>query len=228
MITLLATTARKRGSSGVHESDGALVAACIEGRRAAWDVLVERYGRLVYSIPKRYGLSDADADDVFQDVFLIVHQKLDTLRDVSRLSSWLISVSHRESCRVARRQGRYVPLEQDLAKDAEDAPQQAADWERQHCVRRAMRQLGGPCEQLLIALFSGSGRPDYEQIARQLGMKIGSIGPTRARCFKKLEKILIDSGWDHPDDTGNDTPTLSRRETAPPIHDRRSSASFVA
>lgn len=228
MISLLATAARKRGSSRVHESDGALVAACIEGRRTAWDILVERYGRLVYSIPKRYGLSDADADDVFQNVFLIVHQKLGTLRDVSRLSSWLISVAHRESCRVARRQGRYVPLEQDLSKDAENAPQQAADWERQHCIRDAMRQLGGPCEQLLVALFSAPGRPNYEQIAQQLGMKIGSIGPTRARCFKKLEKILIDSGWDHPDDAGDDTPTLSRREAAAPVHDRRSSGSVVA
>ena len=179
MINLLAAANRAR------ESDDTLIAGCLKGQRAAWDALVGRYGRLVYSIPKRYGLSDADAEDVFQDVFLIAHRKLGTLRDLSRLSSWIISVAHRESCRVARRSGRYVSMEHDLTQDAKPPPQEAAAWESQDCLRRALRQLGGRSEQLLVALFSAPGRPNYEQIAQRLGMKTASIGPTRARCFTK-------------------------------------------
>ena len=211
-----------------RESDDTLIAGCLKGQRAAWDALVGRYGRLVYSIPKRYGLSDADAEDVFQDVFLIVHQKLGTLRDLSRLSSWLISVAHRESCRVARRSGRYVSLEHDLTGDAGPPPDQAAAWEGQDCVRRALGQLGGSCEQLLVALFSAPGRPNYEQIGQQLGMKAGSIGPTRARCFRKLEKILIDSGWEPcRNDTADNARARTRPKTAPPAHDHRSAGSVV-
>ena len=44
----------------------------------------------------------------------------------------------------------------------------------------------------MLALFAGSDPPRYEEIAEKLGMKVGSIGPTRVRCFKKLEKILAD------------------------------------
>jgi RNA polymerase sigma factor (sigma-70 family) len=208
MITLLAAANLKNGPAPACENDEAMIAGCVEGQRAAWDALVGRYGRLVYSIPKRYGLSDADADDVFQDVFLIVYRKLGTLCDLSRLSSWLISVAHRESCRVARRSGRYVSMEHDLTQDAEPPRQEAAAWESQDCLRRALRQLGGPSEQLLVALFSAPGRPNYEQIAQRLGMKTSSIGPTRARCFKKLEKILIDSGWEP---RRNDTATTLER-----------------
>lgn len=203
MISLPAVTRAR-------ETDETLIAGCLKGRPAAWDALVGRYGRLVYSIPKRYGLSDADAEDVFQDVFLIVHRKLGTLRELSRLSSWLISVAHRESCRVARQSGRYVSRDHDFTQDAGPPPDQSAAWESQECIRRALDQLGGSCEQLLVALFSAPGRPDYTQIAQQFGMNTGSIGPTRARCFRKLEEILIDLGWEScRDNTDNKARTMT-------------------
>jgi len=177
--------------------DEGLIRRCVDGCRRAWDELIDRYGRLVYSIPKRYGLSAADADDVFQEVFTIVHRRLGSIKDPTRLSAWLITIAHRESCRIGRRAGRYVLLDGDLVDD-DAPPHEAAAWERQHRVRQALRRLGGPCEQLLIELFS-SERPDYQSIARKLGMKVGSIGPTRARCFRKLEPLLAELGI-RPDD----------------------------
>ena len=47
-------------------------------------------------------------------------------------------------------------------------------------------------------LFLEQGAPDYETIAEQLDMKVGSIGPTRARCFRKLEAILLEMGIEAP------------------------------
>ncbi|MCH8314606.1 MAG: sigma-70 family RNA polymerase sigma factor, partial [Planctomycetes bacterium] len=73
---------------------------------------------------------------------------------------------------------------------------QAAQWERQQIVREALDRLGGRCQQLLTALFLAPGTLNYEAIADQLGMKVGSIGPTRARCFEKMEKILREMGLD--------------------------------
>lgn len=66
--------------------------------------------------------------------------------------------------------------------------------ERQHLVRQSLDQLDERCRKLLRALFFDSESKSYEQIAADLGMKIGSIGPTRARCFKGLEKILVKAG----------------------------------
>ncbi len=177
-------------------SDAGLVEACVRGDGRAWNELVERYGRLVYSIPRRYGLSAADAEDVYQEVFTIVHRKLGGLRDPSRLSSWLISTTLRECRRLGRRSPKWEPLEEGSHTGEEPPPEQVADWERQQLVRQALRQLGGPCQRLLTALFSSPGTPDYKLIAAQLGMKPGSIGPTRARCFRKLEKILAELGLD--------------------------------
>ena len=69
----------------MHASDPELIRDCLAGKAAAWDALIETYGRLVYSIPRRYGMTDADADDVTQAVFTILLRKLDTLNEKSQL-----------------------------------------------------------------------------------------------------------------------------------------------
>jgi len=179
-----------------YRSDPALVRACLAGRPEAWRELIDRYGRLVHSIPRRYGWSEADADDVFQIVFAILYRKLDTIRDQRQLSSWLISTTHRECYRIGKRTRRYAQLDRTVPDTAAPSDEQVAVWERQHLVREALRRLGGRCAELLTALFLAPGRPDYQAIAEQLGMKVGSIGPTRSRCFEKLQKILIEMGID--------------------------------
>lgn len=182
--------------------DAALVRACLDGDAGAWDEILRRFGRLVYSIPRRYGFSDADADDVFQCVMTILFRKLDTVRDLDRLSAWLIRTTHRECYRIGKRSGRYAELDRDIEDVNEPCDEDAALWEQRQLVRQGLRRLGGRCEQLLTALFVAPGQPNYEQIARRLGMKVGSIGPTRARCFEKLERILVDLGLGADRDSG--------------------------
>jgi len=183
----------KGSASFVHQSDPELVRACQGGDQRAWRLLIERYGRLVYSIPRRYGLSEADADDVFAAVWAIVFNKLDQLRDLSRLSAWLITATHRESWRVGKQQ-RYEHLDARIADVGSPQDHEAERWEQQHLVRLGLEQLGGRCKDLLEALFLEPGEPSYETVAQRLGMTLGSIGPTRARCFKKLQDILIELG----------------------------------
>lgn len=180
----------------MHRSDPTLIQSCLRGDQAAWDDLVERYGRLVYSIPRRYGLSDEDANDVFQNVFLSTYRSLERLKDQTRLSAWLITTAHRESWRVGKRSDKYPQLDEQIADVAAPGDDVLEDWERQHIVRQGLAILGGRCQQLLEAMFLDSAEPSYEAIALSLGMKIGSIGPTRARCFKKLQGILADLGLD--------------------------------
>lgn len=178
-------------------SDAELIAACLDGRQRAWDELIERYQRLVYSVPRKCRLGDADAEDVVQAVFIQLYRRLESLRDAERLASWLLTTAYRESWRIAREGRRHVG-DGDLVDMPGPVPDDAtvADAERTQLVRQALRALGGRCEALLTALFRENGVPNYEAIARELDMKVGSIGPTRARCFRKLERILLDLGFD--------------------------------
>ncbi|MHC4989845.1 MAG: RNA polymerase sigma factor [Planctomycetota bacterium] len=179
----------------VH-SDPELVARCLRGEQAAWDALVDQYSRLVYSIPRRYGLSESDAADVVQNVFVALFRSLDRLADHTRLSAWLITTAHRESWRVGKRSDTGRELDAIIADVNAPSDEQLATWERQHLVRQGLERLGGSCRELLTALFLEPGEVSYELIAERLGMRVGSIGPTRARCFKKLAKILDGLGFD--------------------------------
>jgi RNA polymerase sigma factor (sigma-70 family) len=179
-------------------SDTPLILKCLAGDEAAWNALVDRYTRLVYSIPRRYGLSDADAADVHQNVFVAAFRHLERLRDHDRLSSWLITTTHRECWRVGRRTRTTGDLDQIIEDVGSPSDEHLEQWEQQDLVRRGLEELGNPCRDLLSALFLEPGEESYESIARRLGMKVGSIGPTRVRCFSKLEAILRRMGLDDP------------------------------
>ena len=141
--TVAAMKTRRHQKAAVIWSDSELIQACRGGNQDAWDELIDRYGRLVYSIPRRYGFCDADAEDVFQDVFTILYRKLDTIRDHARLASWLIRVTHRECYRVGKQSGRYVELDEMIQDVGEPSAPEAAQWERQQIVREALDRLGG-------------------------------------------------------------------------------------
>ena len=178
----------------MFRSDQELVQACLGGESGAWDVMVERYGRLVYSIPVKLGLKEADADDVFQSVMSIVLRHLPSLRDEARLSAWLIRTTYRESWRHARdaQRRRGQLLDETWADASTPTDAQVVRMERQELVRQAMGQLDERCAKLIRAFFFEATPLSYDEIASELGMPVGSIGPTRARCFKKLERLLSD------------------------------------
>ncbi|MBL8878093.1 MAG: sigma-70 family RNA polymerase sigma factor [Phycisphaerales bacterium] len=180
-------------SAPAAQDEHELIQRCLRGEQGAWDALVERYGRLVYSVPAKMGMTASDADDVFQTVFGIVLRKLDTLRDESRLAAWLIRTTYRECWRNRRRAMQYTPVDEHAAASEPDEAE-IEQLERRQIVREALCCLDAKCRRLIEVLFLQAETPDYQAVAVTLNMPIGSIGPTRARCFKKLETILRDKG----------------------------------
>ena len=180
----------------MEPSDAELVQACRAGDARAWEEIIDRYGRLVAAIPRRMGMSNADADDVFQDVFALLLRHLDSLRDGQLLAAWLITTTRRECWRRLRRQRAHSELPEEMPADDPGLLEEIARGEREQAVRQAMLRLDTRCRDLLTALFLDPSQPDYATIAQQFGMAIGSIGPTRTRCFRKLDGFLRELGID--------------------------------
>lgn len=179
-------------------SDEELIVACRTGDGLAWDALVERYQRLVYTIPARYGLTPAEIDDVFQSTWLSLLRNLKTLREPDRVSAWLVTTARRE-CWERRRGSDYeraVSTDLDTIlrdKETDDqSPEELVAQFRDHQVlREAIGQLGQRCQELLRMLYFDVSGPSYADVAEKLNTPIGSIGPMRARCLKKLRGLLI-------------------------------------
>jgi len=180
--------------SNKYRTDPRLVEACLRGDCNAWNELIERYQRLVYSIPRQYGLSSADSEDVMQNVFEIVYRRLETLRDHTILSSWIIRITHRATLHfLKKRRNDYELLDETCGVD-KGTSAQLEHLETKHLVGEALNRLDRQSRQLMEAFLSDSP-PSYAELAKRLDCPVGSIGPTRARAFKKLEAILREMGF---------------------------------
>lgn len=174
------------------ETDADLVARCVNGEDAAWRELVTRYRRLIYTIPYRMGLDPADADDVFQLTFTRLAERIDRLDRPDRVRAWLVTTARRLALNLASRARRTESEEAliGVADPGELPPDELGRLEEQQMVRRALARLGDRCRQLLERLYYGETatghKTSYEQVAEEMDMPIGSIGPTRMRCLKKL------------------------------------------
>jgi RNA polymerase sigma factor (sigma-70 family) len=188
----------------VERSDRELVEACLSDNSAAWEALIRRYERLIYSVPIRLGMSPEEAVDIFQSVCFILFKKLATLRDHERLYSWLITTTTRECWRAGAQKRRDSERIQSNGQNgqvssgetlsAEQIAYERRLAEEQHeVVRRAMTQLPERCRELLTMLYFLGDEPTYEDVSRSLNIPISSIGPTRGRCLAKLRRILRDT-----------------------------------
>jgi RNA polymerase sigma factor (sigma-70 family) len=178
----------------VSRSDRDLIRACREGDRRAWRSLLDKYERLVFSIPLNYGLSREDAADIAQLTFTILIQNLDTLREDSRLGSWLATVARRHTWRLLERTRRESPgRERDLAESATllgKGEESIERWELLEWLNEGLSLISEPCRRLLQALYFDPQQPSYAEVAERLNMPVGSIGPTRARCLQNLKRAL--------------------------------------
>jgi RNA polymerase sigma factor (sigma-70 family) len=189
------SNARKQAASSADDADLVLIVEqAREGVASAWEALIARFGGLVAAIARRCRLSDADVAEVCQTTWLRLVENLDRIEQPERLGAWLATTSRRESLRIATRQ--VVVSANDLVYFIADEKADPLDagllrGEQETAIRRAAEQLSPRCQRLLGLLMGDDDLP-YKEIAEQLRMPIGSIGPTRGRCLDHLRQILVD------------------------------------
>jgi RNA polymerase sigma factor (sigma-70 family) len=177
-----------------------LVQGCLQGDQLAWEQLIDKYKRLIYSIPIKYGASPDDAADVFQAVCIEVLNSLPQLKSAQSLRSWLITVTIRQSYRWKRRQSNHVELDA-MEPDAAEGiacvthSDTLAQLEQEQIVREVVSQLTPRHRELVRLLFFEQPALPYAEVARRLGLATGSIGFIRGRCLEKLRKALVEHGF---------------------------------
>jgi RNA polymerase sigma factor (sigma-70 family) len=180
-----------RAGSAVRDDPSVvdLVGRAAGSDQGAWDELVERYSPLVWSICGRYRLGRHDIEDVAQNVWLRLVEQIGNLRAPAALPGWLATTTQRECLRVLRRQDRVVPVPDELppAPDEMEIEQEIMLAERNAGLRAAFAELPPRCRQLLSMLLRDPPRP-YAEISEVLEIRIGSIGPQRARCLRRLRR----------------------------------------
>ncbi len=189
---------RTRSSRDANASLAQLLEVCARGDEEAWERLVGRFGGLVWSVAIEVGLSRDDAADVFQYVWMELHRSLRRIHDAEALPRWLMVATRRQCYKVAAHRRRCgIPIDAQIGPELLD-PKRLADEEvlvKEHRRRleEAMTRLNPKDAELLRLLFLDPDRPSYEEISRRTGLAVGSIGPIRARCLRRLRVLMEES-----------------------------------
>jgi RNA polymerase sigma factor (sigma-70 family) len=157
--------------------------------------LIDRYNRLIFSIPLKQGLSRDQAADIFQAVCLDLVTELPRLRDPQALPAWLIQTTLHKVSKWRRRNDRYVP---DDGAHTENAPASEADMpdalirevQQAQALREAVAALSDRCQRMVQMLFFETPARPYKDVASALGVATGSIGFLRGRCLDRLRSAL--------------------------------------
>ncbi|MFF5968990.1 RNA polymerase sigma factor [Streptomyces collinus] len=179
---------------------GALVQAAAEGDAAAWKALVEGLSPLVWSVVRAHRLSDADAHEVYQTAWFRFAQHLGRIREPGKAGAWLASTARHECLKVIRSAQRLTLTDDPRLLDrvsADGTPEQslldaeeaAAQSERVRRLWQEFEELGERCRQLLRVLMA-TPPPSYQDVSAALGIAVGSIGPLRQRCLRRLRARL--------------------------------------
>lgn len=179
-----------------HEIDYALlVDRCINGDADAWQELVDKIVPVIFSIAAMMRLSREEAFDIFGQVCYLLLTNLKNLRSREKVIGYVATITRREILRVNKRQKLIEKVDEETALDQIGTKSSRPDsiYEESYKLEIIIKTLARIPEKeadLIWALFLDENEPSYEEIAQKLDMPIASIGPTRMRALKKLEKLL--------------------------------------
>jgi RNA polymerase sigma factor (sigma-70 family) len=168
-------------------------------RATLLDGLVPELTPLLWQVARAAGLGAEDAEDVVQSSWVSLLSHLDTIREPAAITAWLVTTTRRQAWKVAAARRKTPLADTGLLADIPDpqlSPEDCALLDaEQRALWAALRTLSPLCQELL-RIVAFAPRPDYDTVAAQLGMKRGSLGPTRRRCLDKLGQAIRESGGD--------------------------------
>jgi RNA polymerase sigma factor (sigma-70 family) len=171
-----------------------LVRRAAEGDLYAWERLVDQYARLIWSITGEFKLGESDAADVAQTTWLRLLEHIDRIEYPARVGSWLAATARHECLRSLAARKKVVLSQDDIELTAVAVYMPPVDErlladERAEVVRDALSRLPSRWQQLLEMLMADPPMA-YADISDELGLPVGSIGPTRGRCLARLRVLL--------------------------------------
>jgi RNA polymerase sigma factor (sigma-70 family) len=182
-----------------HTLDAAGIAGLVrraaEGDLKAWERLVDQYARLIWSITADFKLGESDAADVAQTTWLRLLEHIDRIEYPERVGSWLAATARNECLRSLAARKRVVLSPDDVELNSVVATYEPEidegllAAERAQVVHDALSLLPGRWQRLLELLMADPPA-SYADISDELGLPIGSIGPTRGRCLARLRVLL--------------------------------------
>jgi RNA polymerase sigma factor (sigma-70 family) len=176
-----------------------LLAAAARSEADAWRILIARHGKRISAVTRAFGLREADAADVSQTVWLRLLEHIGDIRDPGGLGSWLATTTRRECLRLWRQKALISPpanpgVLEELIDDADGDALRRVETQGHDAQLRAVVATLPARHQAMLGLLMSEPARGYGGVAEDLGIPVGSIGPTRQRCLRTLQAKCLAAG----------------------------------
>jgi RNA polymerase sigma-70 factor (ECF subfamily) len=184
----------------VAETDSDLVSGALAGSMRAFQQLVRRYERPVFSVILRVVRDPSRAEELAQDTFVKAFLRLETYAPERKFSNWLLAIAHHAAIDEVRRGSvRTIPFEEAsqgcLVQDCDyETPYRVTERRELATVLvEAVRQLRPDYAELIMLKYEQD--LTLEDITEVTGLPIGTIKSSLHRARKDLLDYLRARGW---------------------------------
>ena len=176
-------------------SDEELVVICLRGNNAAFEILVERYQKQLFSMAYRLGGDYDEARDMAQEAFIHIYKELNRFDSSRKFFPWMYRVAHNSCVNfIAKKARETAPLDVAIERYPEDQSIEAnpeLSYEHQEFSANIHVALLALPEQyrlpLMLKYVEGYS---YKEISDHLGLPVSTIETRLFRGRKALQKLL--------------------------------------
>jgi RNA polymerase sigma-70 factor (ECF subfamily) len=178
------------GPEAGEDGDVRLAARALSGDAAAWEEIVERHWMSVWNLSRRIVRDQHGAEEVTQETFLVIHERLGEYRGQGALCGWIHTICRRQAFDELRRRGRLareVSIEDGLDRGGEGVVPAEERWVRHIDLERALASLEADEREALLMTAAGYRS---EELGQMLGVAATTIRSRRARARTRLTREL--------------------------------------
>lgn len=187
------------------EESKVLIERCLNNDPLAFEELVYQYERLVYTTAYRMLNNHSDAQDVTQEVFIKVYQKLEMYKPTYSFAAWISTIASNTCIDYIRKNKKKQILSLDKEIEFDDSSitltiesddltpeEELLQQEKRDLLTKAIQMLDHESRELII-LRDVNGL-SYNEISDNLNLKLGTVKSKISRSRLKLQKIILDFG----------------------------------
>jgi RNA polymerase sigma-70 factor (ECF subfamily) len=175
------------------EKEFELVKKFIQGDESAFNKLIHYYKKLIYWHARRMVGNHLDADEVTQQVIIVLYKKLDTFKFNSTLKTWIYKITQTRCLNLIKKQRvrqffNFDDTNTRELKSAEDIILNYDDKEKLEMVNDALNKL--PIKQKEVFIFRHFDELTYEEISEITGKSVGGLKANYYHASKKILEMI--------------------------------------
>lgn len=178
----------------IHQSDHYLIIEFQSGDFEAFRKIVLRYSNALLSVAFSVVEDYHEAQDVTQEAFVKCYQNLHTLKDPTRLGSWLYSIAYRTSLDFVKKKKKNLPFNDTIVQKSDHIN----SWLNQHIIHEsiwnALQTLEEKSKTAVILHYLSNW--SMKEIGRFLDMSVSAV-ESRIRRAKELLRLNLSDDFEH-------------------------------